>query len=81
MEVGGFFSAVLVGLVLGALGRLVVPGRNPIGCLMTILVGIAGALVGSAAAERLEVGGLATFALQVLASALLVGVVSAVLRR
>lgn len=34
------------GLVLGLLGRLLVPGRQPIGCLLTMLCGLAGALVG-----------------------------------
>lgn len=34
------------GLIVGALGRLVVPGRQPIGILTTIAVGIAGSLLG-----------------------------------
>lgn len=34
------------GLVLGLLGRLLVPGRQPIGCVLTILCGLGGALVG-----------------------------------
>jgi uncharacterized membrane protein YeaQ/YmgE (transglycosylase-associated protein family) len=33
------------GLIIGALGRLVVPGRHPFGCLGTILAGIAGSFV------------------------------------
>ena len=39
MTAQGFFGALLVGLIIGALGRLVVPGRQPIGCLLTILLG------------------------------------------
>ncbi|NNN19751.1 MAG: GlsB/YeaQ/YmgE family stress response membrane protein [Acidimicrobiaceae bacterium] len=39
--------AMLVsGLVIGALGRLVVPGPNPMGIFHTILVGLAGSVVG-----------------------------------
>lgn len=34
------------GLVLGLLGRLLVPGRQPIGCVFTILCGLGGALLG-----------------------------------
>jgi uncharacterized membrane protein YeaQ/YmgE (transglycosylase-associated protein family) len=40
------FEIVLTGLVVGALGRLVVPGPNPMGIGMTILVGIAGSILG-----------------------------------
>ena len=36
----------LSGLVIGALGRLLVPGRQPIGCLMTVLVGLGGSFLG-----------------------------------
>ena len=34
------------GLVIGALGRLVVPGRNPMGLFQTILVGLGGSFLG-----------------------------------
>ena len=51
MTAGGFFSAIVVGLVIGALGRLVVPGRQPIGCLLTILLGIVGSVAGLAIAD------------------------------
>lgn len=34
------------GLLLGMLGRLLVPGRQPMGCLLTILCGLGGALIG-----------------------------------
>ncbi|SRR5260370_32879511 len=37
---------LLIGLVIGALARLLVPGRQHIGILMTILIGIGAALVG-----------------------------------
>jgi uncharacterized membrane protein YeaQ/YmgE (transglycosylase-associated protein family) len=37
---------VVSGLIVGALARLVVPGRQPIGFLGTILLGIAGSFVG-----------------------------------
>ncbi len=47
MDVDGFLSAIVVGLVIGALGRLLVPGRQRIGCLLTIVVGILAALLGS----------------------------------
>lgn len=37
---------VLTGLVVGALGRLAIPGPNPMSLGMTILVGVGGALLG-----------------------------------
>lgn len=40
-------SAAIVGLVIGALGRLVVPGRQRIGLLATALLGLIGSIVGS----------------------------------
>lgn len=44
--VGYIIVMAIEGLVLGLLGRLLVPGRQPIGCLLTILCGLAGALIG-----------------------------------
>jgi len=37
---------IVVGLIAGALARLIVPGRTNIGCLGTILLGIVGSFVG-----------------------------------
>ena len=39
-------GALITGVIIGALGRLVIPGRQPIGILRTILAGFAGAVVG-----------------------------------
>ncbi|MEV7089750.1 GlsB/YeaQ/YmgE family stress response membrane protein [Streptomyces sp. NPDC093085] len=47
MEISGFFMAIVVGVIIGVLGRLVVPGRQNIGVLLTIGVGIVAALVGT----------------------------------
>jgi uncharacterized membrane protein YeaQ/YmgE (transglycosylase-associated protein family) len=48
MEISGFFSAILVGLIIGALARLVVPNSQPVGCFLTMLIGIVAAAVGAA---------------------------------
>ena|SRR5688572_10771355 len=37
---------IIAGLIVGAFARLLVPGRQPMGILMTIVLGIVGALVG-----------------------------------
>jgi uncharacterized membrane protein YeaQ/YmgE (transglycosylase-associated protein family) len=48
---GGLISWIALGLVAGLLARIVVPGRHAIGCLATIAVGVAGALIGGFVAE------------------------------
>jgi uncharacterized membrane protein YeaQ/YmgE (transglycosylase-associated protein family) len=53
---GLIISAIVVGLVIGALGRLVLPGRQDISILLTIVIGIVAALVGSLIASALGVG-------------------------
>lgn len=51
MTVTGIISALIVGLVVGALGRLVIPGKQRIGILMTMLVGVIAALIGTVIAR------------------------------
>ncbi|GAA2374441.1 transglycosylase [Catellatospora methionotrophica] len=55
MTVAGIISAIIVGLVIGALGRLVVPGRQSLPIWLTILVGIVAALIGTAIAQAVGV--------------------------
>ena len=47
---------IVVGLIAGAVARLLVPGHDPIGCLGTIAVGLAGSLVGGAIGALLAPG-------------------------
>lgn len=46
-------SWTIFGLFVGAIARLLVPGRDPIGCLGTILLGITGSVVGGFLASLL----------------------------
>ncbi len=48
MTITGVFSAIIVGLVIGSLGRLILPGRQDLPIWLTIVVGIVAALGGSA---------------------------------
>lgn len=64
---------ILIGLVIGALARLVLPGRQRIGILLTLLLGIGGALVGGIVASALGTGDI--FELNVLGT--IVGVIAA----
>jgi uncharacterized membrane protein YeaQ/YmgE (transglycosylase-associated protein family) len=51
-----FFIVVLliVGLIVGAIARLLVPGRDPIGLLGTIVLGIAGSFLGGFLANLIQ---------------------------
>ena len=51
MTVAGIISALVVGLIIGALGRLVVPGKQNLPIWLTIVVGIVAALLGTAIAR------------------------------
>ena len=55
MEISGIFTALIVGLIIGALGRLVVPGKQNIPIWLTMVIGIVAALLGTAVASILGV--------------------------
>ena len=42
-----FIVWLIVGLVAGALARLIMPGRDPMGIIATILLGIVGSIIGA----------------------------------
>ena len=46
--IGSIIGAIVIGAIIGALGRLFAPGRQNISILVTIIVGIIAALLGSA---------------------------------
>ena len=55
MTVTGIITAIIVGAIIGALGRLVVPGRQPIPIWLTIVVGIIAAFIGTAIARAVGI--------------------------
>jgi uncharacterized membrane protein YeaQ/YmgE (transglycosylase-associated protein family) len=65
---------LLIGLVIGAMARLLVPGRQHIGIIMTILIGIVAALVGGILTTAILGAGhtVITFIVALVAAALLV---------
>ena len=69
---------IVVGLVIGALARLIKPGRQRIGLLMTLLLGVGGAIIGGIIAGLLGTGGIFElnfigFVIAVIAAVLLIG--------
>ncbi|QES52955.1 hypothetical protein DEJ51_00635 [Streptomyces venezuelae] len=55
MEISGIVSAIFIGIIIGVLGRLVLPGRQHTGFLWTVIIGIAAALIGTVIAAALGV--------------------------
>lgn len=51
MNITGIISAIIIGGIIGAVGRLLLPGRQPIGVLLTLVVGIIAAIVGTGIAQ------------------------------
>lgn len=56
----GIISWIIVGLIAGALAKLIMPGDDPGGFFVTILIGVAGAFVGGFIGQFLGIGGGAT---------------------
>lgn len=59
----GIISWIVLGLIAGALAKWLMPGKDPGGILVTILIGIVGALVGGFIASLLGIGGVSGFSL------------------
>ncbi|GAA2354851.1 GlsB/YeaQ/YmgE family stress response membrane protein [Dactylosporangium salmoneum] len=55
MTVTGIITALIVGLIVGALGRLVVPGRQNMSILLTMVVGVIAALLGTVVAHAIGI--------------------------
>ena len=61
----GILGWLLIGLVAGVLGKIIMPGKDPGGFIVTILVGIAGALLAGFVAQSMGwqiTGGLQSYA-------------------
>lgn len=70
---------IIAGLVIGALARLVKPGKQDLGLLATLLLGLAGSVIGGLIANLLGTGGIFElnilgFIIAVVAAVLLIGV-------
>lgn len=57
----GIISWIIFGLIAGLIAKFLMPGRDPGGFIITIILGIAGALVGGFIATRLGYGGVEGF--------------------
>lgn len=57
----GIIGWIVLGLLAGAIAKLIMPGDDPGGIIVTTLIGIAGALVGGFIASALDIGDLDEF--------------------
>jgi uncharacterized membrane protein YeaQ/YmgE (transglycosylase-associated protein family) len=57
----GILSWLALGLVAGAIAKVIHPGDEPAGVLGTLIVGVAGALVGGVIASALGIGAVSSF--------------------
>ncbi len=62
----GILSLIVMGLVAGALAKWILPGDDPGGLIVTILIGVAGALVGGFVADFVGFGGVNEFNIRTL---------------
>jgi len=61
---------IIIGVLIGALARLLIPGKQTIGWLATAGIGIAGALLGGIIAHAIDVGGFLQFLIAVALAAI-----------
>jgi uncharacterized membrane protein YeaQ/YmgE (transglycosylase-associated protein family) len=81
MSTAGIFTAILAGIVIGLLGRLIIPGRQAIGWVLTFTVGLVAAFLGGFLAEGMDIDvWWQTLIVQVIVAAILVGLVSFLVR-
>lgn len=79
----GIIGFLVAGLIIGALARLIKPGKQSLGILATLGLGVVGSLIGGAIASFLGTGdiwelNILGFVLAVVASVLLIGVAESV---
>jgi len=57
----GIFVWIILGLVVGVIAKLLMPGKDPGGVIITIILGIVGAFVGGFIASKLGIGSVTGF--------------------
>jgi len=57
----GFFTSILLGLLVGALAKWVMPGKDPGGIFVTMVLGIVGAMLGGYLGTLLGIGDVTGF--------------------
>lgn len=66
----GIFTWIIFGLIAGVIAKLLMPGKDPGGWIITILIGIAGAFIGGFIGKFIGFGGVTGFNIKSLAIAI-----------
>lgn len=80
----GWITWIIIGLVAGAIAKMIMPGKDPGGCLVTIVLGIAGALLAGFLGQALgwySAGEGAGFLAAIVGSLIILGIYRLVARR
>ena len=78
---GGILGYIFGGLVIGILARLVKPGAGPMGWILTIVLGIDGAVIGGWAAGNFGLGRMLTWVVAIAAAIVLLFVYEAMRKK
>ena len=82
MEPSGIISAIFVGIIIGLIARILVPSMQPIGCIVTIIIGILAAFAGLWIANLADITNFwLTFAIQVFIAVVLVAITAFLFRK
>jgi uncharacterized membrane protein YeaQ/YmgE (transglycosylase-associated protein family) len=79
----GILWTIIVGLVVGALAKLIMPGKDPGGIIVTILLGIAGSFIGTYVGRLIGFGSnySAGFIVSILGALILLGLYRLIMSR
>jgi uncharacterized membrane protein YeaQ/YmgE (transglycosylase-associated protein family) len=72
MSLSYVVGLIIVGAIIGILARLAIPGRQSISVVVTVILGILGALVGGWVADALDVGTVLRWIIGIAVAALLI---------
>jgi uncharacterized membrane protein YeaQ/YmgE (transglycosylase-associated protein family) len=77
----GILSWIVLGLIAGVIAKMLLPGQDPGGCIVTTIIGIVGAVIGGMISTFLGFGGIQSFDLRSMAIAILGAVIFLALLR
>ena len=82
MDINGVLSAIFVGIIIGLIARILVPSMQPIGCIVTIIIGILAAFAGLWIASAAGITSFwLTFIIQIFIAVVLVAITAFLFRK
>ncbi len=78
MDGRGIIMTIVIGLIVGAIARFIMPGKQPMGWILTAVLGIAGALLAGFVGQAMGWGGAAGWIMSVVGALILLFVVGKV---